>query len=143
MNVEAMVDEMRSPEHCLPLESTQSIHRASPALCKEHDCSILPDASKTETITENGKVIVKSRYFQKKQVSQNHLEDKQLKFCSTGGIANEFPESGNPDSCGNTYFKGMTSKRKISSIECIETVSAFTFFSSWFYNTFFFLVFLD
>ncbi|XWS15897.1 hypothetical protein CRYUN_Cryun34aG0042000 [Craigia yunnanensis] len=118
---QAMVDEMRSPDHALPLESSQSIDTPSPALCKEHDCSIVLDPPKSKTITESGKVIVKSRYFQKKQVNKNDLEDKQVKFCSKGGIANELPESGNPDSYGNTYFKGVTSKRKNPSLECVET----------------------
>ncbi|XVF40239.1 hypothetical protein PTKIN_Ptkin01aG0096100 [Pterospermum kingtungense] len=113
---------LRGPEHSLPLESTLSIHRPSPAFCKKHDCSILPDAAKTKTLTESGKVIVKSRYFQKKQVSENDLEDKQVKFCSTGGTANDSPESSNPDNYGNTYLKGMTSKRKGSSLKCIETL---------------------
>ncbi|XVE88292.1 hypothetical protein DITRI_Ditri19aG0058100 [Diplodiscus trichospermus] len=114
-----LVDEMRSPDHALPLESSQSIHRPSSALHKEHDCSVVPAAAKTKRITESGKVIVKSRYFQKKQVKETDEEDKQV--CTEGSIANDFPESGHHDSYGNTYIKGMTSKRKNSSIECVET----------------------
>ncbi|WRX27239.1 XPG [Theobroma cacao] len=114
-------DEMRSPDHALPLESNQSIHGPSPASHKEHDCSIVLDAVKSKTITESRKVIVKSRYFQNKQHNENDLEDKQGKFCSKDGIANDLPESGNPDGYGNTYFKGMTLKRKNSSLECVET----------------------
>ncbi|XWS18570.1 hypothetical protein CRYUN_Cryun32bG0056500 [Craigia yunnanensis] len=90
----AMVDEMRSLDHALPLESAQSIHSPSPSSRKEHDCSIVPDASKTKTVTENE---------------------------SKSGTANDASESGKPDSYGNTYFKGMTSKRKDSSLECVET----------------------
>ncbi|XP_007025234.2 PREDICTED: exonuclease 1 [Theobroma cacao] len=114
-------DEMRSPDHALPLESNQSIHGPSSASHKEHDCSIVLDAVKSKTITESRKVIVKSRYFQNKQHNENDLEDKQGKFCSKDGIANDLPESGNPDGYGNTYFKGMTLKRKNSSLECVET----------------------
>ncbi|EOY27856.1 5'-3' exonuclease family protein isoform 1 [Theobroma cacao] len=114
-------DEMRSPDHALPLESNQSIHGPSPASHKEHDCSIVLDAVKSKTITESRKVIIKSRYFQNKQHNENDLEDKQGKFCSKDGIANDLPESGNPDGYGNTYFKGMTLKRKNSSLECVET----------------------
>ncbi|XP_022715682.1 exonuclease 1 [Durio zibethinus] len=118
---QATVDEMRSLDHALLLESGQSIHRPSAASCKEHDYSIILDAAKSKTITESRKVIVKSRFFQKKQVNENDLEDKQVRFCSKGGIANDFPKSGNPDSYRNTYLKGMTSKRKNSSLECVET----------------------
>ncbi|XP_021294238.1 exonuclease 1 isoform X2 [Herrania umbratica] len=114
-------DEMRSPDHALPLESNQSIHGPSPTSRKEHDCSIVLDAVKSKTITEIRKVIVKSHYFQNKQHNENDLEDKQGKFCSKDGIANDMPESGNPDGYGNTYFKGMTLKRKNSSLECLET----------------------
>ncbi|XVF27413.1 hypothetical protein REPUB_Repub14bG0104600 [Reevesia pubescens] len=114
----AMVDEIRSSDHPLLLESGQPIHRPSPA---SHEESTVLDAAKTKTITESGKVILRSRYFQKKQVTKNDLEDKQVKFCSKGGIANDLPENGNPDSYENTYFKRMTLKRKNSSLECLET----------------------
>ncbi|PPR85567.1 hypothetical protein GOBAR_AA35122 [Gossypium barbadense] len=50
----------------------------------------------------------------------NNTEDKQGKNCCRGGITNQFPETGNLDGYGNTYSKGMASKRK-NSFEYVET----------------------
>ncbi|PPD80997.1 hypothetical protein GOBAR_DD22065 [Gossypium barbadense] len=50
----------------------------------------------------------------------NNTEDKQGKNCCKGGITNQFPETGNLDGYGNTYSKGMASKRK-NSFEYVET----------------------
>ncbi|TYI59454.1 hypothetical protein E1A91_D10G037400v1 [Gossypium mustelinum] len=119
-DIEAKVDTMRSPDHVLPLESDRPTIRPPTASDKEHDNNTVPDAAKSKTITDSRKSIVTSRYFQKKQVDINDQEDKQGKNCCKGGITNQFPETGNLDGFGNTYFKGMASKRK-NSFEYVET----------------------
>ncbi|OMO82801.1 XPG/Rad2 endonuclease [Corchorus olitorius] len=109
----AMEDDERSPDHAFPLESSRSIHRPSPVLHKEHDCSVILDAAKSKTRTESKKVTVKSRYFPTKQVNENDLEDRHGKFCSKGSIPNGLPDN------RNTYINETTLKRK-NSIECCE-----------------------
>ncbi|MBA0812016.1 hypothetical protein Gohar_026014 [Gossypium harknessii] len=121
-DIEAKLDTTRSPDHVLPLESDRPTIRPPTASDKEHDNNTVPDAAKSKTITDSRKSIVTSRYFQKKQVDINDQEDKQGKNCCKGGITNQFPETGNLDGYGNTYFKGMASKRK-NSFEYVETVS--------------------
>ncbi|MBA0871729.1 hypothetical protein Goshw_029397 [Gossypium schwendimanii] len=119
-DIDAKVDTTRSPDHVLPLESDRPTIRPPTASDKEHDNNTVPDAAKSKTITDSRKSIVTSRYFQKKQVDINDQEDKQGKNCCKGGITNQFPETGNFDGYGNTYFKGMASKRK-NSFEYVET----------------------
>ncbi|OMO93924.1 XPG/Rad2 endonuclease [Corchorus capsularis] len=109
----AMEDDERSPDHAFLLESSRSIHRPSPVLHKEHDCSVILDAAKSKTRTESKKVTVKSRYFATKQVNENGLEDRHGKFCSKGSIPNGLPDN------RNTYINKTTLKRK-NSIECCE-----------------------
>lgn len=134
---------MRSPDHVLPLESDRPTIRPPTASDKEHNNNTVLDAAKSKTITGSRKSIVTSRYFQKKQVDINDQEDKQGKNCCRGGITNQFPETGNLDSYGNTYFKGMASKRKNSSFEYAETVSAFTLVCQVSEFILLFIVFLD
>ncbi|KHG21320.1 Exonuclease 1 [Gossypium arboreum] len=119
-DIEAKVDTTRSPDHVLPLESDWPTIRPPTASDKEHDNNTVPDAAKSKTIADSRKGIVTSRYFQKKQVDINDQEDKQGKNCCRGGITNQFPETGNLDGYGNTYSKGMASKRK-NSFEYVET----------------------
>ncbi|KAE8722978.1 5'-3' exonuclease family protein isoform 1 [Hibiscus syriacus] len=116
---EARFDETRSPNRVLPQEPDRPKHRPSPAL-PEHNYSTRARAAKSKTITDSKKSIVRSRYFQKKQVDTNDQEDKQAKFCCKDDNTIRFPESSNPDSYGNNYFKGMVSKRKNSSLEYDE-----------------------
>ncbi|KAE8671804.1 5'-3' exonuclease family protein isoform 1 [Hibiscus syriacus] len=117
-NPEARPDEIRSQDLVLPQESDQPTHRPSPA-SHEYNYSTLAHASKSKTITDNKKSIVRSRYFHKKQVDTNDQEDKRVNFCGKDNTI-QFPETSIPDSYGNNYFKGTALKRKKSSLEYDE-----------------------
>ncbi|KAE8673320.1 Exonuclease 1 [Hibiscus syriacus] len=118
-NPEARVDEIRSQDLVLPLESDQPTHRHSPA-SHERNYSTLANAAKSKTLTDSKKSIVRSRYFQKKQFDTNDQEDKQVKFFGKDDNIIQFAETSIPDSYGNNYFKGTASKRKTSSLEYDE-----------------------
>ncbi|KAL4289694.1 hypothetical protein GQ457_14G008870 [Hibiscus cannabinus] len=121
MDIEDRGDETRSSDCVFLQESDQPTHRPSPASL-ENNCNTIEHVAKSKRVTDSKKSIVRSRYFQQKQVDTNDQEDKQVKFCCKGDITN-LPENDNPDSYGNNYFKGTASKRKNSSLEYIETES--------------------
>ncbi|KAK8608121.1 hypothetical protein V6N13_023552 [Hibiscus sabdariffa] len=121
-NPEDRGDETRSSDCVFLQESDQPTHRPSPA-SHENNCNTIEHVAKSKRVTDCKKSIVRSRYFQQKQVDANDQEDKQVKFFCKGDIINQFPENGNPDSYGNNYLKRTASKRKNSSLEYIETES--------------------
>ncbi|KAL5772087.1 hypothetical protein ACOSQ2_012011 [Xanthoceras sorbifolium] len=71
-----MVDD-RSPEHTLLPQFGSLIHKPGPVLQKDYESKNLTDAAEGKTRKDNRKVIVRSSYFQAKQVNKSDQENKQ------------------------------------------------------------------
>ncbi|GLT80172.1 hypothetical protein SLA2020_516260 [Shorea laevis] len=112
-----MADATKSQKGTILQQYGQPTNKPFPASQNEYDCKNVPDAVVSKARTESRKVIVRSCYFQHRQVNENNLENKQ-KLCSEDDTI--MPENGVPDVPNISSFKGATIKRKTSPIECFE-----------------------
>lgn len=92
-----------------------------------HDYKNIGDTVEGKTRTETKKVIVRSKYFQNKQVSENHQDDKQEKMfidndASIGGPKNFILHNAAPRS---SCLENAPGKRKTSPVDFIQTVGIF------------------
>jgi len=72
-----MVDEeKKSPEHAVLQQPRQPIHKPCLGLHKEHGSTNVRDTEEEKTREATGKVIVRSAYFQHKQVEKNVRDEK-------------------------------------------------------------------
>ncbi|KAJ0017249.1 hypothetical protein Pint_10135 [Pistacia integerrima] len=108
-----MVVERSSPEHTLLPQPGISIHKPSLQLQKEHKSKNFTDAIDGKTRTESRKVIVRSSYFQQKQVIKNGQENKPEKLLVVVDGAIDISDNVNLGfSSENSCPQGTTVKRK-------------------------------
>lgn len=131
-----MKDETRSPEHTSLQQPKHSIHRPCLTQLKEHEVESGRDAVEGKTRKESRKVIVRSSYFQHKTVNINDQENKQdglVKDNLATDICNDpVPKS----AIGNRYSIGNVLKRKKTTNDSVQEVSAYYFLFSFYWNNF-------
>lgn len=125
MNLKEMENERNAERTSLP-QFCRSIHKACPALRKEHENKICTDSVVGKTRTENRKVIVRSSYFLHKQVKKDDLENKQEKLVVENDAAIDMSENAGLQSAHfeNSYLKGTTIKRKTSLNDSVHIVGS-------------------
>lgn len=79
-----MLDEKKNPEHTRLQQPRQPIHKPCLALHKEHEHTNVQDTVEGKSSEATRKVIVRSAYFQHKQLEKNVCDDKQ--DCLSSGI---------------------------------------------------------
>ncbi|XP_031256821.1 exonuclease 1-like [Pistacia vera] len=108
-----MVVERSSPEHTLLPQPDISIHKPSLQLQKVHKSKNFTDEVEGKTRTESRKVIVRSSYFQQKQVIKNGQENKSEKLLVVVDGAIDISDNVNLGfSSENSCPQGTTVKRK-------------------------------
>ncbi|GKU94313.1 hypothetical protein SLEP1_g7827 [Rubroshorea leprosula] len=110
-------DATKSPKDTILRQYGKPTNNPFPASQNEYDCKNVPDAVVSKARTESRKVIVRSCYFQHKQVNETNLENKQ-KLCSEDDTI--MHEHGVFDVPNVSSFKGATIKRKTSPTERFE-----------------------
>lgn len=108
-----MASEKRSPEHTKLQQSRNPIHKPCLALHKEHEHTSVQDTVEPKTREATGKVIVRSRYFQHKQVEKKVCGEKQDHLSSGIVIDGRQNAISDSDLC-NDQLKNKDLKRKIS-----------------------------
>ena len=78
-------EEKKSPEHTVLRQPRQPIHKPCLGLHKDHEHTNVEDTVEGKTREATQKVIVRSAYFQHKQVEKNVYGEKQ--DCLSSGIA--------------------------------------------------------
>lgn len=78
-------EEKKSPEHPVLRQPRQPIHKPCLGLHKDHEHTNVEDTVEGKTREATQKVIVRSAYFQHKQVEKNVYDKKQ--DCMSFGIA--------------------------------------------------------
>ncbi|KAK7359162.1 hypothetical protein VNO77_01110 [Canavalia gladiata] len=112
-HVSMVGEEKRSPEHTILRQTRQPIHKPCLGLHKEHEHTNVQDTVEGETREATRKVIVRSAYFQHKQVEKNVCDEKQ--HClSSGVVINERKNAMSDSDLFNNHMKNKDLKRKIS-----------------------------
>lgn len=117
----------RSPEHTLLPQSDISIRKPSLPLQKELESKDFTDAVEGKTRMEGRKVIIRSSYFQHKQVIKNDQENEPEKLLVEVDGAIDISENVNlgftsEDSCP----QGTTVKRKTLLNDSVQKVGSLT-----------------
>lgn len=99
-----------------------SIHK----LALQKELQSKTDAVEEKIRTENRKVIVRSSYFQHKQVNESDQEDKQEKLIVEDDVAIDISENANLGSeySENSNLNSTTIKRKTSINDIVQIVGA-------------------
>ena len=120
-------EEKKSPEHTVLRQPRQPIHKPCLGLHKDHEHTNVEDTVEGKTREATQKVIVRSAYFQHKQVEKNVCDNKQ--DCLSSGIVIDERKIAISDSdlCNN-LLKNKDLKRKISPNDNIQNVG---FFKLW------------
>ncbi|XP_020204265.1 exonuclease 1 [Cajanus cajan] len=100
-HVSMVGEEKKNPEHTVLRQPRQPIHKPCLGLHKEHEHTNFQDTFEGTTRQAIRKVIVRSAYFQHKQVEKNVCDEKQDRLSS--GIVIDERENAIPDShlCNN------------------------------------------
>ncbi|KAJ1426192.1 XPG/Rad2 endonuclease [Sesbania bispinosa] len=119
-HVSMVGEKKKSPEHTILRQPRQPIHKPCLGLLKEHELTNVQDTVEGKTREATKKVIVRSAYFQHKQVEKNVCGEKQ--DCLSSGIVIDERKNAISDSdlCNN-HLKNKDLKRKISPNDHIQS----------------------
>jgi len=124
-----------SPDHTILRQPRQPIHKPCLGLHKEHELKNVQDKAEEKTKETKRKVIVRSRYFQHKQVEKNACDEKQEQMSSRIVIDERKNDISGGDLCNN-HLKNKDLKRKVSPNDTIQSVRFFYCFEPFcFFNT--------
>ncbi|KAK9267988.1 hypothetical protein L1049_010426 [Liquidambar formosana] len=120
-----MLGDVKSQEHTLVQESGHSIHKPCLALHKECEHEYVSDMHEGKTRIEKRKVTVRSSYFQHKVVNKTDCDGKNETLSIKDDVATNTCENTIPEnaSFGEMYFKGTLMKRKVASINNVQTAN--------------------
>ena len=113
-----------SPDHTILRQPRQPIHKPCLGLHKEHELKNVQDKAEEKTKETKRKVIVRSRYFQHKQVEKNACDEKQEQMSSRIVIDERKNDISGGDLCNN-HLKNKDLKRKVSPNDTIQSVRFF------------------
>ena len=96
-------EEKKSPEHPVLRQPRQPIHKPCLGLHKDHEHTNVEDTVEGKTREATQKVIVRSAYFQHKQVEKNVYDEKQ--DCLSSGVVIDKRKNALSDSdfCNNDF----------------------------------------
>ncbi|TKY60094.1 Exonuclease 1 [Spatholobus suberectus] len=118
-HVSMVGEEKKSPEHTVLQQPRQPIHKPCLGLHKEHEHTKIQDTVEGKSREATRKVIVRSAYFQHKQVEKNVCAEKQ-DHLSSGIVIDERKNAISDSDLCNNHLKNNELKRKISPIDNIQ-----------------------
>lgn len=102
-----------SPDHTILRQPRQPIHKPCLGLHKEHELTNIQDKVERKTKEVKRKVVVRSSYFQQKQVEKNACDEKQEQLSSDIFVDERKNGISGGDLC-NSHLKNKDLKRKAS-----------------------------
>ncbi|CAL5214246.1 unnamed protein product [Lathyrus oleraceus] len=102
-----------SPDHTILRQPRQPIHKPCLGLHKEHELTNVQDKVERKTKEVKRKVVVRSPYFQQKQVEKNACDEKQEQL-SSGIFVDERKNGLSGGDLCNSHLKNKDLKRKAS-----------------------------
>ncbi|XP_024627669.1 exonuclease 1 isoform X2 [Medicago truncatula] len=109
-----------SPDHTILRQPRQPIHKPCLGLHKEHELTNVEDKAEEKTKETKRKVIVRSRYFQQKQVEKNACDVKQEQLSSCIVIDERKNGISGGDLC-NKHLKNDDLKKKVYPNDTIQS----------------------
>ncbi|XP_027916681.1 exonuclease 1 isoform X2 [Vigna unguiculata] len=103
-HVSMIHEEKKNPEHALLQQPRQPIHKPCLGLHKEHGHTNAQDTVEEKTREVSGKVIVRSAYFQHKQVEKNACDEKH-EYQSSGIVIDERKKAISDSDLCNDHLK--------------------------------------
>ncbi|KAG2410327.1 Exonuclease 1 [Vigna angularis] len=97
-------EEKKNPEHAVLQQPRQPIHKPCLGLHKEHGNTNVQDTVEEKTREVSRKVIVRSAYFQHKQVDKNACDEK-LEYQSSGIVTDERKKAISDSDLCNDHLK--------------------------------------
>ncbi|BAT73569.1 hypothetical protein LR48_Vigan01g038800 [Vigna angularis] len=103
-HVSMIHEEKKNPEHAVLQQPRQPIHKPCLGLHKEHGNTNVQDTVEEKTREVSRKVIVRSAYFQHKQVDKNACDEK-LEYQSSGIVTDERKKAISDSDLCNDHLK--------------------------------------
>lgn len=137
VNVVSMAGEKKgSPDHTILRQPRQPIHKPCLGLHKEHELMNVQDKVERKTKEVKRKVVVRSPYFQQKQVEKNACDEKQEQL-SSGIFVDERKNGISGGDLCSSHLKNKDLKRKASPNDNTQNVRYFFHIEPFvFFNTF-------
>lgn len=118
----------KSPEHTILQQPMQPIHKPCLGLQKEHEDTNVKGTIDGKTREVTRKVIVRSAYFQHKQVEKDNWDKKEECLVNSDVTIDEHENIISESTLCNRHMKNKVLKRKISPDDNVQSVSSFIFF---------------